>query len=78
MAPQSWYMPKASAERLAALVDDVHFAIRLLKRLIMGALASVTGTGPRWKPRPGQLPAWRGVAPRRIRPMLATVRICSG
>lgn len=26
MTMRSWYMPKASAERLAALVDDVHFA----------------------------------------------------
>ena len=34
-------MPKASADRLAALVDDVHFATRLLKHLIMGALVNV-------------------------------------
>jgi hypothetical protein len=34
-------MPKASAERLAALVDDVHFATRLPKHLIMGALVNV-------------------------------------
>ena len=31
------YLPKASADRLAALVDDVHFATRLPKHLIMGA-----------------------------------------
>jgi hypothetical protein len=33
--------PKASAARLAALVDDVHFATRLPKHLIMGALVNV-------------------------------------
>jgi len=38
---RSWYMPKASVERLAALVDDVHFATRLPKHLIMGALVNV-------------------------------------
>jgi hypothetical protein len=41
MTMRSWYMPKASAERLAALVDDVHFATRLPKHLIMGALVNV-------------------------------------
>ncbi len=45
-------MPKASADRLAALVDDVHFTTRLPKHLIMGALVDLsTGTGMRWKPR---------------------------
>ena len=34
-------MPKVSAERLAALVDDVHFATRLPKHLIMGAVVNV-------------------------------------
>jgi hypothetical protein len=34
-------MPKASANCLAALVDDVHFATRLPKHLIMGALVNV-------------------------------------
>ncbi len=34
-------MPKASADRLAALVDDVHFATRLPKHLIMGAVVNV-------------------------------------
>ena len=38
---RSWYLPKASAERLAALVDDVHFATRLPKHLIMGAVVNV-------------------------------------
>jgi hypothetical protein len=29
MPMRSWFLPKASASRLAALVDDVHFATRL-------------------------------------------------
>ena len=37
---RSWDMPKASACRLAALIDDVHFATRLPKHL-MGALVNV-------------------------------------
>jgi hypothetical protein len=41
MTMRSWYMPKASADRLAALVDDVHFATRLPKHLIMGAVVNV-------------------------------------
>ena len=41
MTMRSWYMLKASADRLAALVDDVHFATRLPKHLIMGALVNV-------------------------------------
>lgn len=41
MTMRSWYMPKASAARLAALVDDVHFATRLPKHLIMGAVVNV-------------------------------------
>ena len=41
MTVRSWYMPKASANRLAALVDDVHFSTRLPKHLIMGALVNV-------------------------------------
>jgi hypothetical protein len=41
MTMRSWYMPKASADRLAALVDDMHFATRLPKHLIMGALVNV-------------------------------------
>ena len=41
MTMRSWYMPKASADRLAALVDDVHFATRLPKHIIMGALVNV-------------------------------------
>jgi hypothetical protein len=38
---RSWYLPKASAERLATLVDDVHFATRLPKQVIMGAVVNV-------------------------------------
>jgi len=41
MTMRSWYMPKASADRLAGLVDDIHFATRLPKNLIMGALVNV-------------------------------------
>jgi hypothetical protein len=41
MTMRSWYMPRASADRLAALVDDVHFATRLPKHLIMGAVVNV-------------------------------------
>lgn len=41
MTMRSWYMPRASADRLAALVDDVHFATRLPKHVIMGALVNV-------------------------------------
>jgi hypothetical protein len=43
MTMRSWYMPKSSADQLAALVDDVHFATRLPKNLIMGALVNVLG-----------------------------------
>jgi hypothetical protein len=41
MTMRSWYMPKASADRLAALVDDVHFATRLPKHLVMAAVVNV-------------------------------------
>jgi hypothetical protein len=41
MTMRSWYMPKASADRLAGLVDDIHFATRLPKHLIMGAVVNV-------------------------------------
>ena len=41
MTTRSWYMPEASADRLAALVDDVHYATRLPKHLIMGAVVNV-------------------------------------
>jgi hypothetical protein len=41
MTMRSWYMPKGSADQLAALVDDVHFATRLPKHLIMGAVVNV-------------------------------------
>ena len=34
-------MPKGSADQLAALVDDIHFATRLPKHLIMGAAVNV-------------------------------------
>jgi hypothetical protein len=41
MTMRSWYMPRTSADRLAALVDDVHYATRLPKHVIMGALVNV-------------------------------------
>jgi integrase len=41
MTMRFWRLPKASASRLAALVDDVHSATRLPKHLIMGALINV-------------------------------------
>ncbi len=41
MTTRSWYMPEASADRLAALVDDVHWATHLPKHLIMGAVVNV-------------------------------------
>jgi len=41
MTMRSWYMPKASADRLAALVDDVHFATRLPKHLVIAAVVNV-------------------------------------
>ena len=41
MTMRSWYMAKVSADRLAAPVDDVHFATRLPKHLIMGAVVNV-------------------------------------
>lgn len=41
MTMRSWYMPKGSADQLAALVDDIHFATRLPKHLIMGAAVNV-------------------------------------
>jgi hypothetical protein len=34
-------MPRASAHRLAAHLDDVHFATRLPKHLIMGVVVNV-------------------------------------
>ena len=43
MTMRSWYMPKGSADQLAALVDDAHFATRLPKHLIMGAAVNVLG-----------------------------------
>ncbi len=41
MTMRSWYMPKASADRLVALVDDVYFSTRLPKHLVMDALVNV-------------------------------------
>jgi hypothetical protein len=41
MTLRSWYMPKASAGRLTALVRDVRSATGLPEPLIMGALVNV-------------------------------------
>jgi hypothetical protein len=41
MTMRSWYMPKESADQLATLVNDIHFAARLPKHLIMGAAVNV-------------------------------------
>lgn len=41
MTMRSWYMPRASADHLAALVDDVHFTTRLPKHVIMRAIVTV-------------------------------------
>ena len=43
MTMRSWYMPKGSADQLAALVDDVQFATRLPTHPIMGAAVNVLG-----------------------------------
>ncbi|HEX5568302.1 MAG TPA: hypothetical protein VFY14_15490 [Streptomyces sp.] len=41
MDRRSWYMPKESADALAAAVDDLHFATRQPKHVILAALVSV-------------------------------------
>ncbi len=38
MDRRSWYMPKASADALAAAVDDLYFATRKPKHEIIAAL----------------------------------------
>ena len=38
MDRRSWYMPKASADALAAAVDDLYFATRKPKHAILAAL----------------------------------------
>jgi hypothetical protein len=47
---RSWYMPKASADALAALVDDVHFATRLPKRPLSDNGTMVVVKKPRGTP----------------------------
>jgi hypothetical protein len=41
MTARSWYLPRASAEQLAALVDDLHLSGGLPKHGIMAAAVSV-------------------------------------
>lgn len=41
MDRRSWYMPKASADALAATVDDLHFATRKPKHEILAALVDI-------------------------------------
>ncbi|MFF8577060.1 hypothetical protein ACF06L_38140 [Streptomyces sp. NPDC015408] len=41
MDRRSWYMPKESADALAAAVEELHFATRQPKHVIMAALVSV-------------------------------------
>jgi hypothetical protein len=41
MTMRSWYMPKAAADRLADLIDDIHFGTRQPKHLIMVAVVNV-------------------------------------
>lgn len=38
MDRRSWYMPKASADALASVVDDLYFATRRPKHEILAAL----------------------------------------
>jgi len=40
MDRRSWYMPKESAEALAAMVDDIHFATRKPKYEILAAVVA--------------------------------------
>lgn len=41
MDRRSWYMPKESADALAAAVDDLHYATRQPKHAVLAALVSV-------------------------------------
>ncbi|MFF5030365.1 hypothetical protein ACFY2J_40060 [Streptomyces collinus] len=41
MDRRSWYMPKESADALAAALEEVHWATRQPKHVIMAALVSV-------------------------------------
>lgn len=41
MDRRSWYMPKASADALAALVDELHWETRQPKQAVLAALIEV-------------------------------------
>lgn len=41
MDRRSWYMPKASADALAAAVEDLHFATRQPKHAVLAAIVEV-------------------------------------
>ncbi|MGW1917727.1 hypothetical protein ACWCQS_45560 [Streptomyces sp. NPDC002076] len=41
MDRRSWYMPKESADALAAALEDLHWSTRQPKHVIMAALVSV-------------------------------------
>jgi hypothetical protein len=41
MDRRSWYMPKESADALAAALEELHFATRQPKHAIMAALVAV-------------------------------------
>lgn len=40
MDRRSWYMPKASADQLAAAVDELHFSTRQPKHVVLAALVA--------------------------------------
>lgn len=39
MDRRSWYMPRETADAVAALVDDLHYSMRLPKHAVLDALA---------------------------------------
>lgn len=41
MDRRSWYMPKETADSLAAAVDELHFTERLPKHVVLAALVAV-------------------------------------
>lgn len=41
MDRRSWYMPKESADALAAALDELHFTTRQPKHVVMAALVAV-------------------------------------
>jgi hypothetical protein len=41
MARRSWYLPRADADRLAELVDDLHFTTRRPRYEVLAAVVGV-------------------------------------